>query len=257
MSHVWTSQPQIYTGVSALARRLGCVRLLTGLGGANLYDAVTRSHIAPAAGASAVTRVSTRRGYGARTNGTSAYWDIPTASTGTSNRNSFLWVGMVHTSGAHVLRDDTSSGGMIPIWQSGGQFRYRNGSTDYTAAGTFADNTEYCILATAGNSYGQLWVDGNLLVNDSGTAISDFTSPFKLSRNGASGPNYDTTTVLLAIFDKPVAAYAQRLSRNPWQLFAPLRRRVVVGFSAGGGAGNVGSVFTSGVFGSNVFRRAA
>lgn len=255
MSHVWTSQPQIYTGVSALARRLGCVRLLTGLGGANLYDAVTRSFIAPAAGASAVTRVSTRRGYGARTNGTTAYWDISAPTN--ANRNAYLWVGMVHTSGAIVLRDDTSSGGTIPIWQSGGQFRYRNGATDYTAAGTFSDNTEYAILATAGASYGQLWVDGNLLVNDSSIAFIDITSPFKLSRNGASGPNYDTTTVLLAIFDKPVAAYAQRLSRNPWQLFAPLRRRVVVGFSAGGGAGNVGSVFTSGVFGSNVFRRAA
>lgn len=39
------------------------------------------------------------------------------------------------------------------------------------------------------------------------------------------------------------------------ELYAP--RRIWVPFSAGGGAGNVGSVFTSGVFGSNVFRRAA
>lgn len=39
------------------------------------------------------------------------------------------------------------------------------------------------------------------------------------------------------------------------ELYAP--RRIWVPFSAGGGAGNVGSVFASGVFRSNVLRRAA
>ncbi len=50
-------------------------------------------------------------------------------------------------------------------------------------------------------------------------------------------------------------AEACRITRDLWGLFEP--QTVSVPVSAGGGAGNVGSVFTSGVFGSNVFRRAA
>ena len=245
---VRTQQPQIL-GVppSALARALGCIRLITAVNGANLYDAVKRQTIEPAAGASSITRVLTSKGYGARTNGTSSNWTIPIESTNFEQaidpgKCSFLWIGIAHASTAIIVRDHTAVNGTIPIWNNASTFDIRFNATDYTGAGTWTTGTAYAVLSTASAKGASVWVDGLQIVTSSsapGGGFGHMASPIHLSQNGDSGATYDTTTVLLAIFNKPIDdATAKRLTTNPWQLFAPplpRSRSFTPSAAAGGG----------------------
>jgi hypothetical protein len=216
---IWTRQPPYLAPASGLARRLGFTRIVSGFAGANLFEAVTRTFIAPTAGASSITRELTTRGWGARTNGTAAYWEIPfTQSESIANNSTYVWLGRANVSTAIIVRDNSTSGGIIPAWNNAGTFDMRT-SGDFTGVAGWTTGVDYCIVCTSGLQTAQLWVDNRLLISGTNTATGNVLAPMFLSRNGSAGPNYDTTTVLFAFAQSRAAAeWAPQLSANPWLL---------------------------------------
>lgn len=230
----WTEQPQDITPPSSLARDLGIVRLFNaGCSSTSIVDSVTGIAYNPAAGATAITFEQNKFGKAIRGNGT-AYWDFPMRTEASSALLTAVFAGRVNGANGIILRDDTGSGGTIPLWRNSG-FDARLGGTDFTAAGTFNTGTDYCIVMSAKPTGTEIWVDGSLIVISASAGVSGNAGPWHFGKNGTSVEICDMSWSHFAMFDRGINSdIARAISLDPLLLYAP--RRIWVPKSAGGGA---------------------
>lgn len=230
----WTEQPQEIVPPSNLARELGIVRLFNaGCCSTSIVDSVTGTAFNPVAGATSITFEQNKFGRAVRGNG-SAYWDFPVRTDSSSNLLTIVFAGRVNGANGVILRDESGSGGTIPLWRNSG-FDTRLGGTDYTAAGTFNTGTDYCIVVAAKPTGTEVWVDGVLQITSASVGGSGTLTPWHFGKNGTSAEICDMAWSHLAILDRGVSSdIARQLSIDPLPLYAA--RRIWVPKSAGGGA---------------------
>lgn len=239
---VWTRQP--LTGLrvnraNPLAR--GLVRLVVFHQG-QPYDLITNERLTVVG--TAFGPAFTPDGVGIQNTAETAYWTLPLRTESAPTSFSMGWVGQ-HAGGTTpiTVRDATGSGGNFMFRRITGQWNMRLGGTDYTAGGTFNTGTPYRALISGAAATGKLWVNGSLVINGSTPGASGFAGPWYIHQNGTAGGGPTATTLLLAIWDRPVTDIeGQSFTANPWQLIAP-RRRPVFGFTVA--AGSTGTVATT------------
>lgn len=185
---------------------------------------------------SAITRAATPAGFAGMANtAETSYWTLPAFPSDNTRSLSMLWVGL-HSGGTTpiTIRDNSSSAGNILFWRNAGQWDQRVGGTDYAAAGTFTTNRLYSAVVSCSATAAKTFVDGVLVINGSAPASTGITSPWYINQNGPNAQGPLATTVLLAIWDRPLSDQeATALSLDPWQLFA--EHIVVISRAAGSG----------------------
>jgi hypothetical protein len=165
-----------------------------------------------------------------------SYWRFPLGDE-SSQSITVIWSGVLTSNNGVLVRDYTSGGGFIPIWNNAGTYDVRLGGTDYTGAGSWAANTQQTIVVTGSAAGVRLFANGqNLISSSTAPASATPLSRWVLYRNGSSTSYVAGETNLLAILSSPLkAAVAQQLSVNPWQLFTPPSSRFYLIPSSGGG----------------------
>lgn len=128
-----------------------------------------------------------------------------------------------------------------------------------TSSGSLTAGVDYDIGVSYDGTTARFYLNG--LASGSGSSAQTFTpAQYYLGSRDSGG-----TSERLSNGSRMYYLYIWNRVRGPGEFLTlaqdpkvifPRRRRIWVPVSAGA-AGNVGSVFTSGVFGSNVFRRAA
>lgn len=219
----WTTQPQEITPPSALARDLGICRLFNaGASSTSMVDSVTGIAYNPVTGASSITFEQNKFGKAIRGNGT-AYWDFPLRSDQSSGNMTAVFAGRVNGANGIMLRDDTGSGGTIPLWRNSG-FDARLGGTDYTAAGTFNTGVDYCIVMSSKPGGIEIWVDGALIVTSASAGVSGNATLWHFGKNGTSAEICDMSWSHFALFDRGINSdIARAYSLDPLLMYAPRR----------------------------------
>jgi hypothetical protein len=221
----WNSQPQYAAPINwANPLTNGLVRLVVFNQG-KARDLVTRSELTQVS--TGFSNAYTPKGKGQTNTNETSYWTLPVRTEG-ATFFSCGWLGSQNGgTSTVVLRDASSSGGSIVLWRNSSQWDLRLGGIDYTQAGTFSASTNYCAVVTANASTGKLFVDGNQVISGSNVgAAGSFNSPWYLHQNGTAAQGGSSTSLLLAIWDRPLTdTEARSFSTNPWQLFQPPRWR--------------------------------
>ena len=126
---------------------------------------------------------------------------------------------------------------------------YSSGWTAVTASGGSASIGMHDILVIfSGNTNVSvtLYVDGVFIQTATSSNTLWTSYNVRLMQAGGYGDSvcFSGRMYYAAFFDRDVSAYAKQLAQNPWQLFAPKKRRLITVSAAGGNITLTPSLFT-------------
>jgi hypothetical protein len=136
-------------------------------------------------------------------------------------------------SGVAVARDDSSTGGWLLAFDSGGSLAYRLGGTSFNTGLSTGSvrNGWHHLLATKEGSVTAFYVDGQLVHSGAGAASATSRSVWHVMRNGATAQYSEGRADEVALYDRALSASEVqrryelgRSDRNPpdtWILGGP------------------------------------
>jgi hypothetical protein len=146
----------------------------------------------------------------------------------TSSSCTIVWCGVMLSGTTVAVRDHSSTGGFIPVWQSSAQFDLRWSSDDFTAAGAWAAATPACVVVTARGNAIKSFANGRLVISGTWSTPTGIVSAWDLHKNGNSAQGADGICNLFASFAQPLPdGLAREVSADPSRLFKALSRRII------------------------------